>query len=247
MHHIQCVLVLADTQIITGVAVLASGFSSLKCRLSAYHWQIIVYLAWFSSVTHLSALTFLRNYLRNHFAEFACRMVLMLVLLALLCTAVIPTSHFDFSGDDGNVNFKPSYFAICFYHQTIDTTTVGFQSMLLFIFLSIYGYTIRLAKMSSWVGRKSQGGTALVAKSFDRQLKAWNPLQLPRHWRIVWFDVIQRPIVLGFLGVLLVQFHIFSSYLAEVRLLKTFWIFPPLTPGSTLGLLAGNRTFLGHT
>lgn len=170
----------------------------------------------------------------------------MLVLLVFLCTAAFPTGNFDFNGEDENINFKPSYFAICFY-RPIDKTGVAFQSMLLFLLLSIYGYTIRLAKMSSWATRKSQNGIALVARVFNQQMKAWDPIKLPRHWRMVWFDVVQRPIVLGFLGVLLVQFHIFSSYLAEVRLLKMLCTVPTLTTGCNLGILADDRAFLGHT
>lgn len=54
---------MSDLQILTGISILISGYAQLECGLSCYHWQVLVYLAWFSSLTHLSCLTLLRNYL----------------------------------------------------------------------------------------------------------------------------------------------------------------------------------------
>ena len=56
----NAVLMLSDQQLVTGIALLASGYSQLSYGLSSYHWQLIVYLAWFSSLTHLTTLTALR-------------------------------------------------------------------------------------------------------------------------------------------------------------------------------------------
>ncbi|WQF80709.1 hypothetical protein CDEST_05723 [Colletotrichum destructivum] len=94
----KCMLSLADAQLITGISILVSGFWSLKHGpgLSAYHWKMVVSLAWFSSVTHLSALTFLRSYLAKHPAGRLWRLGLMLILLVLLSVAFIPTGHFVF-------------------------------------------------------------------------------------------------------------------------------------------------------
>ncbi|KAF6826262.1 hypothetical protein CMUS01_09504 [Colletotrichum musicola] len=58
---------MSDIQIITGLAILISAFHGLERSLSGYHWQIIIYTAWFSAVTHLAALTHLRNFYANHF------------------------------------------------------------------------------------------------------------------------------------------------------------------------------------
>ncbi|KAK2029234.1 hypothetical protein LX32DRAFT_376398 [Colletotrichum zoysiae] len=96
----KCILSLADTQLITGLSILVSGYLSLKhgSGLSAYHWKMVVTLAWFSSVTHLSALTFLRSYLSQHPSGRLWRLTLMLTLLILLFVAFIPTGHFEFLG-----------------------------------------------------------------------------------------------------------------------------------------------------
>ncbi|KAK1951946.1 hypothetical protein LY78DRAFT_488399 [Colletotrichum sublineola] len=65
---------------------------------------MVVYLAWFSSVTHLSALTFLRAYLAQHPVGRLWRLTLMFILLILLLASFIPTGHFEFLGSE-------SYFA----------------------------------------------------------------------------------------------------------------------------------------
>jgi len=100
------VLALADIQIITGIGILISGYASLHCGLSAYHWQLVIYLTWFSSITHLSALTFLRNYLHNHRGQLIWRLASMLVLLTLLGIAVGPTGHFDYAVYSSMDNIK---------------------------------------------------------------------------------------------------------------------------------------------
>lgn len=98
----KCMLSLSDAQLITGISILVSGFWSLKHGpgLTAYHWRMVVSLAWFSSVTHLSALTFLRTYLAKHPTGRLWRLALMSILLILLFAAVIPTGHFEFLGHE---------------------------------------------------------------------------------------------------------------------------------------------------
>lgn len=56
----RIVLMFSDQQVVTGIALLASGYAQLSSGISNYHWQMLVYLAWFSSLTHLSTLTVLR-------------------------------------------------------------------------------------------------------------------------------------------------------------------------------------------
>jgi hypothetical protein len=59
-------LAFSDQQVITFVAILGAGYSQLGCGLSTYHWQNILNLAWFSSVTHLTTLNTLRDHLRQN-------------------------------------------------------------------------------------------------------------------------------------------------------------------------------------
>ncbi|KAF6783097.1 hypothetical protein CSOJ01_15941, partial [Colletotrichum sojae] len=97
---VQCILSLADTQLITGLSILASGYWSLKHGpgMSAYHWKMVVSLAWFSGITHLSTLTFLRRYFADHRMERLWRLTFMFLLLVLLFVGLIPTGHFEFLG-----------------------------------------------------------------------------------------------------------------------------------------------------
>lgn len=90
-------LALADAQVVTGIAILASGWYSFSCGVSAYYWQMVVYLAWFSSLTHLSALTCLRRYFATHWTALVCRLALISALLVLIFVGFIPTGHFNFN------------------------------------------------------------------------------------------------------------------------------------------------------
>lgn len=86
---------MCDVQLVTGISILVGGFLSLNGELSAIHWQIITYLAWFSSVTHLTGLTILRRYLQLHRREKYVRVALMLTQLLILIVAMIPTIFFN--------------------------------------------------------------------------------------------------------------------------------------------------------
>lgn len=96
---------MCDIQIFTGISVLISGFVLLFRGIQAYHWQLIVYVAWFSSVTHLSAMTVLRSYLRERRVETSIRFGFMICLLIMLVIAFIPTAFFDW--------FNPFKFPTC--------------------------------------------------------------------------------------------------------------------------------------
>jgi hypothetical protein len=87
----KAILAMSDTQIVTGLSILASGFSQLNGGLDIFHWNIVAYLAWFSSVTHLCTLTFLRRYFQANPGIRMLRMILMLVLAFTLAIALLPT------------------------------------------------------------------------------------------------------------------------------------------------------------
>lgn len=89
---------MSDLQIITGTSILISGYVQLRCGLSAFHWQVIVLLAWFSSITHLSCLTFLRNHLYNRPAERTWRLIAMGLMLLMLLVAMVPTGGYRWGG-----------------------------------------------------------------------------------------------------------------------------------------------------
>lgn len=97
----QSLLALSDVQIFTGLAILISGFVSLcpsptqPSGLPAYHWQILVHLAWFSTITHQGTLFLMQKYFREHRWQRNVRLLLMWALLVSLMVAMIPTAFFN--------------------------------------------------------------------------------------------------------------------------------------------------------
>ncbi|OHE96639.1 hypothetical protein CORC01_08096 [Colletotrichum orchidophilum] len=166
----KSILSMCDVQIITGISILASGFICLDKTLLAIHWEMIVYLAWFSCVTHLSGLTVLRRYLQKESWARYIRLSLMLVLLLMLIVAMAPTAFFNW--DEGEKKYYASAAdtytpAICFFHlkcakglyQKLETETPfsqtpAFVEMLISQTFIIVGFLARSFKLST---RLSEG------------------------------------------------------------------------------------------
>lgn len=83
-------MTLSDQQVVTGLAILISGYTQLRCSLSSFHWQITVSLAWFSSVTHLMTLTCLRSYLQRRPLLRLFRICAMVTMAIMLVCAFVP-------------------------------------------------------------------------------------------------------------------------------------------------------------
>lgn len=96
---------MSDLQIVTGFAILLSGFAQLQCGLAAMKWRAILDLAWFSCLTHLSCLTMLRRYLYDHAFERLWRLLAMGALAALLAVGLLFAANWNWSyafPDNGN-------------------------------------------------------------------------------------------------------------------------------------------------
>ena len=87
------VLMFSDTQLITGMAILLCGYTQLTSGLDSYHWQVVICLAWFSSLTHLATLSSLRDHFRNRPLMALCRAGLMGVVLIMLTVAFGTTGY----------------------------------------------------------------------------------------------------------------------------------------------------------
>ncbi|RSL77982.1 hypothetical protein CEP51_008600 [Fusarium floridanum] len=151
----QCVMTFADIQIFTSLAVMISGYIALSCGLQSYHWQLMVYLVWLASLTHLAALSFLRNHLAHQPGPRIWRVTAMFFILVLLAVAVGLAGYFVW--DDGAS--KVSDFAICYFGKKMNTKSVAFESMIKTLILLAYGFFIRVAKMS----KAFEGGFRRVA------------------------------------------------------------------------------------
>jgi hypothetical protein len=112
-------LLISDLQLITGLAIIICGFVQRKCGLSAYHWRRVVQLAWFSSVTHLCCLTFLRDYLHTNKTAQWWRVPGIILLATLLISAQASITHFAFNDADAMLvsRPKPHDYAICFLNH----------------------------------------------------------------------------------------------------------------------------------
>ncbi len=212
----QCVLSMSDLQIITGISILISGFAQLRCGLQSYHWQVLVYLAWFSSLTHLSCLTFLRNYLYNHPGELIWRLSSMFILVVMLLVAMIPTGNFGWSGHDEG-KFTPSTYALCSFGQSMDTSSVSFTSMMISTILLVFGFASRAVRLSkslsvSVIG-KARRALNIKLLTILRKLYDWCEVQ--SHPRGLKRTLVYRPLLAAFLTVR-ASLDIFSSMLMEV-------------------------------
>lgn len=92
----KTILMYSDQQLVTGLAILISGYSQLSSStgdMTSYHWQLMVYTAWFASLTHLTTLTILRKYFRDIKKVRIWRIGLMTLLMLLLMVALLPTGN----------------------------------------------------------------------------------------------------------------------------------------------------------
>ena len=139
----------------TGLAILGSGYAQIRCGLSRYHWRILVYLAWHSSLTHLTTLTFLRRYFRENVTARIWRSVLMLFLAVMLGISLLPTGDRRWSG--GSFDTGPgSTPVLCDFRRLVAEGESGrFQfdgintsTMLVSILILVSSYLTRLVKLS---------------------------------------------------------------------------------------------------
>ena len=149
----RAILMFSDQQAVTGIGLLASGYAQLDHGIQSYHWQILVYLTWFSSLTHLTTLSVLREYFRrNHAARF-WRVILMLTTVIMLGVALLPTG--DVRWLDGF--FRPGSIPVrCFYSElasgdqnlSFKVDALATATMATSLFVLVSGFLTRLVKLS---------------------------------------------------------------------------------------------------
>lgn len=154
-----------DIQMITGIGILISAYATLggPSGISAYHWEIAVYLAWFANMTPLLGLTFLRRYLQLYPFQRSWRLVVMAILFILLLVALLPTAYFDW--DMAWPIAEPGFFARCFFDQDFikersgpgkrDFGVAG-AIMILSMIVLVFTCTTRMIKMSRRTARHMQ-------------------------------------------------------------------------------------------
>lgn len=142
----------------TGLGILCSCYALLHCGFDASHWQIAVYLAWFSAVTHLSGLTVLRTYLNTYPWVKHTRVFLMFALLMLLIVGLIPTG-FLFARTSDHASYAICYFNLSYgywHFSEIDRDasevsrveeTASWQAMILSVILLVFGFITRSIRL----------------------------------------------------------------------------------------------------
>jgi hypothetical protein len=103
----------SDQQIVTGISIVVGGLSQLQWGISSYHWQAVVNLAWFSTVTHLITLTVLRDQKPSDVHLKSLRAAGMGVLMVLLLCAMGPVGYLT------NGEIPEAFPAWCLYHPSL--------------------------------------------------------------------------------------------------------------------------------
>jgi hypothetical protein len=157
---------------------MLSGFLQLNCGISTFHWQRVIHLAWFSSVTHMCCLTFLRDHLCESKVLQVWRIPSMVILSMLLIYAFTTTSRYDWndyvdygaSEASSHLAVEPYDQAVCFMRppkisEDVATIMSG-QRMIVSIVLLATGMISRVVRLyqpshmaviksRSWVSRKA--------------------------------------------------------------------------------------------
>ena len=211
----------SDQQVVTGIALLASGYAQLKSGIESYHWQILVYLAWFSSLTHLTTLTILRQYFRKNLVARRWRCFLMLVTVIMLAIAILPT------GDSRWLGVTATVPALCFFRRLVshdslrnfDTGSITTYSMIISLFVIASGYLVRLVKLSEKATEWSKQWTRtkpgrLLKRMRDHTLKHVKESNafFPKLWWIPGYVVVETLYIL-----LRASLDVYDSMLWEVR------------------------------
>ncbi|KAF2805838.1 uncharacterized protein BDZ99DRAFT_574127 [Mytilinidion resinicola] len=192
------VLILSDTQLVTGLAILSSGYSQLNCGISAYHWQIMVYVAWFASFSFISAMTFLQAFFQANHSLRIIRVCFMFVLATMLIVALLPTGSqnwMDLACKEGEGCFFPSLQAKCYYRQMItnkfDNGHTKIYSMvvsILVVSLSYINCGVKMFDPTSavtrryirvWPGRQIKRVLRRMVRSSEKSMWANIILRLP--------------------------------------------------------------------
>jgi len=255
---------MSDLQIVTGLSILISGFVQLRCGLSAYHWQVLVYLAWFSSLTHLCCLTFLRNYLFNHPGQRLWRLVSMFIIVVMLVVALVPTGYFNWlypSGIHITLQPPPSSYAICFYGKRPPGSSGygqpmvpnSYISMIISSLLLLLGFTTRVIRLHKTLSidfvLRMRSFLSGIARKGLRRVHSWCRVQASP--RSLQRSLIYHPL-LGVFLMLRVSLDVYSSMLMEVSnasdlLFVHILVFHmQLYTKRILGLVACNGIHMGH-
>lgn len=208
----QFIVALGDFQLITGFSILIGGSIQLDCGLTVYEWQVIVNLAWFSSLTHLSCLMVLRSYLYAHTFGRTWRLISMGILATLLSVGLLPTANYVDLLHSRSPDYAKCFLAI---HPASD---LALWSMILSVLIIVLGFLSRVVKLHKALSLTVLGNLRVRVSARSRNMlhAVYNwcvssgPMQ---EFRIA---LIYRPLFALFL-VIRFSLDAWSSMFVEVR------------------------------
>lgn len=219
-------LSMSDFQLITGLTILISGASQLRCGLTAYHWQRVVHIAWFSCITHLCCLTFLRRRFDRDMSLYWWRLPCMIVLGVLLTLALIPTAQYTWYMEQPSKPLRPTPqdYASCYVgnsphidkreHQNFQSSQ---QRMILSAILLLLGMLTRVWHLFDTPTKKYLHARDICSGLFQQilsQMRVWSTRNTL--WSHLVATFAYRPCLAAFLTVRLL-IDIFASKGFEVR------------------------------
>lgn len=145
-------------QMITGVSLLTSALLQLRSGITIYHWQIVVYLVWFSSFTHLATLRVLWKSLAENPPIRWWRETIMRLIVGGNVIAILPTDNarwlsyprsFDLSNCDQDTTYP---FCVYYCYCTHRPAYLGIPEICLFLKSLYADYIFGSSSQWGWMG-----------------------------------------------------------------------------------------------
>lgn len=225
----------SDQQILTGISILTAGYAKTY-TINVYHWQVLVYLAWMSSGTHLITLSVLRKHMREKKILRVFRVGGMLILFVMLFIAIVTTGSETYyeivAGNLGLENNNGEYHAfgvpsVCFWNRKYWNGwrwNTGLSYLLL-----ISSYTARAAALferSETYFRSNIRDRLLgrLEKALDRNIKHIQDRVTHRR-AASWVQKLRYNTYLATYAVILACLELYSSFVAPLTwlLLSLLW------------------------
>jgi hypothetical protein len=211
-------MALSDAQIVSGIAILVSGYySAMRGGMSGYHWKMMVRVAWFSTITHLAALSCLRTYLYQNQVKRGLRLFFMGCLAVMLITATIPTASTEFRDD------LP---ARCFLDfSRFDRSKHGDADTIFSLLLLVYNIILRALKLhrkiaEGWtrhITQKLMAPAKRATRAVVMRLASID--RYPRSRLVIHVLIVQPLVAILVLGK--TYYLMYTSTVAEVRETRT--------------------------
>ncbi|KAK8123218.1 hypothetical protein PG984_011888 [Apiospora sp. TS-2023a] len=137
---IGTITALSDLQLFTGLSLLICGYAIVGNDMLGYHWLMITRLAWFSTITHLAALSSWHRRLYQSVSKRTLRLVLMGCLAVMLMAAIMVTA---------DERFDPQYYAVCYMRLPRPGFNIADPDVVCSCILIASNIVIRLFKLYS--------------------------------------------------------------------------------------------------